>query len=133
MRKTGSVLRGAMLALALAILPGCLAAAGAGAGAASAAYLTGRSASSVVEGSLEDVAEDTRATFREMGIEPTGEQSSDSGNDLEIRGRNGELDLVVDLERTEPRLTLVEVSARANTVTWNEEYAKMVLNRIIKK
>lgn len=122
--------RCALLVVALSLTSGCFLL-GAGAGAVGSIYFTDRGTSSLAEGSLEALAERTRAVFEEMQIEPTGEETAPDGGDMEIAGKNGPLDITVDLERKGPSSTLVQVSARRDGVAWNKDYAKMVLERIL--
>lgn len=122
--------RWALLVVVLSLASGCFLL-GAGAGAAGSIYFTDRGTSSLVEGSMESLAERTREVFQEMRIEPTKEETAPDGGDMEIAGKNGPLDITVDLERKGPNSTLVQVSARRDGVAWNKDYAKMVLERIV--
>jgi hypothetical protein len=130
MNRSIAAARWTLLASVLALTSGCFLL-GAGAGAGAGIYFTDRGTSSLVEGSLEDLAERTREVFQEMRIEPTGEEVAEDGGDMELAGKNGPLDITVDLERKGPNSTLVQVSARREGVAWNKEYAKMVLERIL--
>ena len=120
------------LALAAALLStGCLAAAAAG--AAGGVYLTTRGAESVIEGSVDDVASRAEAVMGEMGIVKDGESTEDQGDKHVLKGKQGDLDITIDINRESPTTTKVEVTARENLAEWDKDYAKQVLNRIVEK
>ena len=120
------------LALAAALLStGCLAAAAAG--AAGGVYLTTRGAESVVEGSVADVAARAEAVMGEMGIVKEGESTEDQGDKQVLKGKQGDLDVNIDIDRESPTTTKVEVTARKNLAEWDKDYAKEVLSRIVQK
>ncbi len=120
------------LALAAALLStGCLAAAAAG--AAGGVYLTSRGAESVIEGSVDDVAARAEAVMDEMGIVKEGESTEDQGDKHVLKGKQGDLDVNIDINRESPTTTKVEVTARKNLAEWDKDYAKQVLNRIVEK
>jgi hypothetical protein len=119
-----------LLAVALSST-GCLAAAAAG--AASGIYLTSRGAESVVEGSVEQVAGRAKAVMSTMGIVKEGESTENQGDQHVLKGKKGELDITIDIERESPTTAKVEVTARKNVAEWDKEYAKEVLNRIVQK
>ena len=121
-----------LLPLAAAILStGCLAAAAAG--AAGGIYLTSRGAESVVEGSVADVAGRAKAVMGEMGIVQEGESTEDQGDKQVLQGKQGDLDVTIDINRESPTTAKVEVTARKNLAEWDKDYAKQVLGRIVEK
>lgn len=121
------------LALAL-VLPtaGCMAAAAA-AGAGAGIYLTTRGAESMVEGSIDDVSARTRAVLNEENIVLDESNFEEGGDKRQFKGKKGDLDVTVDLEREGTSTTRVEVSARENLAEWDKEYAQQLLSRIIEK
>ena len=120
------------LALAAALLStGCLAAAAAG--AAGGVYLTTRGAESVVEGSVDQVATRAEAVMGEMGIVKEGESTEDQGDKHVLKGKRGDLDVTIDINRESATTTKVEVTARENLAEWDKDYAKEVLNRIVER
>jgi hypothetical protein len=121
------------LALAL-VLPtaGCVAAAAA-AGAGAGIYLTTRGAESMVEGSIDDLSARTRAVLNEEGIVLDESSVEKGGDKREFKGKKGDLDVSVELERKDDKTTRVEVSARKNLAEWDKEYAQEVLSKIIQK
>jgi hypothetical protein len=119
-----------LLALALPST-GCLAAAAAG--AAGGVYLTTRGAESVVEGSVAEVAARAETVMTEMGIVKEGESTEDQGDKQVLKGKKGELDVTIDIDRESPTTAKVEVTARENLAEWDKDYAKEVLNRIVQK
>lgn len=108
----------------------CVAAA-AGAGAAGAVYLTSRGAESVVEGSVEDVAGRAKAVMGEMQIVSDAESTKDGGDKRELKGKKGDLDVTIKLERQGDTTTKVEVTAQKNLAEWDKDYAQQVLRRIV--
>ena len=120
------------LALAAALLStGCLAAAAGG--AAAGVYLTSRGAESVIEASVDQVASRAEAVMGEMGIVKEGESTEDQGDKHVLKGKKGDLDVTIDINRESATTTKVEVTARENLAEWDKNYAKEVLNRIVEK
>ncbi len=119
-----------LLAIALPST-GCLAAAAAG--AAGGIYLTSRGAESVIEAPVSELADRAEAVMGEMGIAKTGESSEDSGARQVLKGKKGNLDVTIDIERESASTAKVEVTARENLAEWDKDYAKEVLDQIVKK
>jgi hypothetical protein len=120
------------LALAAALLStGCLAAAAGG--AAAGVYLTSRGAEAVIEGSVDDVTARSESVMGELGIVKEGESSEDQGEKHVLKGKKGDLDVTIDINRESATTTKVEVTARENLAEWDKDYAKDVLNRIVEK
>jgi hypothetical protein len=116
---------------AVLLSTGCLAAAAAG--AAGGIYLTSRGAEAVIEGSVEDVAARAKSVMGEMGIVPEGESTEDQGAKQELKGKRGDLDVTIEINRESATTAKVEVTARENLAEWDKDYAKQVLNRIVEK
>ncbi len=110
----------------------CVAAA-AGAGAAGGVYLTSRGAESLVEAPVDEVAGRAESVMGELGIVKDAESTKQSGDQRELKGKKGDLDVTIKMNRESSTTTKVEVSARKNTVEWDKDYAQEVLNRIVKK
>ena len=122
----------APLALVAALLStGCLAAAAAG--AAGGVYLTTRGAESVIAASVDDVAVRAESVMGEMGIAKDGESTEDQGDKRVLKGKQGDLDVTIDITRESPTTSKVEVTARKNLAEWDKDYAKEVLSRIVEK
>jgi hypothetical protein len=120
------------LAFSLAVgTSGCVAAAAAG--AAGGIYATSRGVESIVNGSAESVAGRTRAVFKEMGITEDAASSKDAGAQRELKGKQGDLDVTVQMEQKDSATTKVEVAARKNLAEWDKDYARKVLESIVKK
>lgn len=121
-----------MVVLALILpLTGCLAAAAAGAGAG--IYLTTRGAESLVEGSIDQVASRARAVMNEEGIVPEASSTEEGGDERELKGKKGDLDITIEMDEQSDRTTKVEVTARENLAEWDKEYAQELLQRIVEK
>jgi hypothetical protein len=121
-----------LVALALVLpMTGCLAAAAAGAGAG--IYLTSRGAESLTEGSIDQIASRSRAVMSEEGITPDASSTENGGDKREFKGKKGDLDVSIQMERKSDKTTRVEVSARKNLAEWDKEYAQQVLQKIVEK
>lgn len=122
-----------VLTLALALTAtGCVAAAAA-AGAGAGVYLTTRGAESMVEGSIDDVSGRARAVLNEEGIVLDESNMASGGDERGFKGKKGDLDVTIDLQRESPTTTRVEVTARENLAEWDKEYAQQLLSRIVEK
>ncbi|NIS64113.1 MAG: hypothetical protein GTO05_02990 [Gemmatimonadales bacterium] len=110
---------------------GCVVAA-AGAGAAAGIHVTSQGAEAQVSAGIERTATAVRETFRELGIRQTGESSEQSGAEREFKGEVDDLDVTVKL-RTKEGGTQVEVSARRSLASWDKEYARRVVGRIVQR
>lgn len=122
-------------ALALALMlpvTGCVAAAAA-AGAGAGIYLTSRGAESLVESSVDQVAARAQAVMSAEGIVPDASSSESGGNKREFKGKKGDLDVTIQIERETGSTSRVEVTARKNLAEWDKEYAQQLLSRIIQK
>jgi hypothetical protein len=122
-------------ALALTLVlstAGCMAAAAA-AGAGAGIYLTSRGAESIVEGSITDVAARAQAVLTEEGIVAEDARTEDGGDKRELKGKKGDLDVTVEMNRESDKTTRVEVTARENLAVWDKEYAQQLLSRIVEK
>jgi hypothetical protein len=124
--------RNLLLLLAIALpSSGCLAAAAAG--AAGGVYLTSRGADSVVEGSVDQVAGRAEAVMSELGIVKEGESTEEQGDRQVLKGKKGDLDVTIQVDRESASTVKVEVTARENLAEWDKDYAKEVLSRIVQK
>ncbi len=125
--------RGVLVAAVLAGTTGCVAAvaAAAGAGAGAGIYLTSRGASSLVDGSLDAVAERTLGVFREAGVQRTATETQEDGSGRTYRGFAEGMEISVELARESAAVTRVTVHARRSTVEWDREYARRLLGRIV--
>lgn len=110
----------------------CLVAA-AGAGAGGGIYLTSRGVESIVNAPIERALHASERTFEQMDIERTAYSEEDGGRRRRLEGRAGQpdLDVTVEMEATDSASTHVEVTARSSLVTWDKDYARSVLQRIV--
>ncbi|HEX2609526.1 MAG TPA: hypothetical protein VHK68_00855 [Gemmatimonadales bacterium] len=121
-----------LLALALVLpMTGCLAAAAAGAGAG--IYLTSRGAESLVASQIDQVARNAQSVMSDEGIVPDASSTENSGDKRELKGKKGDLDVTISMERKDPSTTQVEVTARKNVAEWDKDYAQQLLSKIVKK
>ena len=132
MRRTST--RWAALAVVAALsgpVAGCVAAAAAG--AAGAVYATTRGAEALVSGSVDQVTARAETVMKDMNIAPSGEKTETAGDKHELKGKQGDLDVTIQMERSDSATTKVEVTARKNLAEWDKDYAKEVLTRIVKE
>jgi hypothetical protein len=130
----GKFWRQAMLAMGLASVgvgaAGCAAAAVAG--AAGAIYATTRGVESLVASPIDRVVADAESVMKNMGIVQDATSSDNGGAKRELKGKHGDLDVTVQMEQQDSATTKVEVSARKNLAEWDKDYARQVLERIVK-
>ena len=126
--------REAALAVAVASVgvgaAGCAAAAAAG--AAGAIYATTRGVESLVASPIDRVVADAESVMKSMGIVQDATSSEKGGAKRELKGKHGDLDVTVQMEQQDSATTKVEVSARKNLAEWDKDYARQVLERIVK-
>ena len=85
-------------------------AAAAAAGAGAGIYLTTRGAESLVESSVDEVAARAQAVMKEEGIVADASSSEEGGDKREFKGKKGDLDVTIEMERESDSTTRVEVS-----------------------
>ena len=122
-----AVIRGFMLVLT-AGLSGCLVAAAGGAGGAIA--LSGHTAEAIVERPVADMASVAEQVMEAEGISITDSSSEDSGARRSYEGKKDDLDVTVTIERTDGG-TKLGVVARRSAVSWDDDYARSLLAKII--
>ncbi len=105
-------------------------AAGAGAGAAIA--YTNRGASANVPGNVNNLFDRSVSTFSAMQISETGRATEDNGATRRLTGKQGEVEITVEMKRSSDAVTSVEVVARKSAVDYDRDLAKSVLDRIVK-
>ncbi|HET6576795.1 MAG TPA: hypothetical protein VFG66_00630 [Gemmatimonadales bacterium] len=110
---------------------GCVAAAAAG--AAGAVYATTRGVESLVNGSIDEVAARVPSVMEQMEIAQTGSSNEASGAKREFKGKHGDLDVTIQLERQDSATTKTEVYARKNLAEWDKDYAREVMEQLVKQ
>jgi hypothetical protein len=132
MRRTSTRWGALVLAAALSgPVAGCVAAAAAG--AAGGVYATTRGAEALVSGSVDQVAVRAQTVMKDLNIAPAGEKTETAGDKHQLKGKQGDLDITIDMQRSDSATTKVEVYARKNLAEWDKAYAKEVLERIVKE
>ena len=120
----------------LVILPlglgGCLFAA-AGAGAGGGIYFNDRGVGSVVTAPVDKATSAAQQTFQEMGItqKKTTTQQEGTTDKRELQGSTADRDITVSIQ-TEGTGSRVNVVARKSAVTWDKDFARSILQRIVK-
>lgn len=114
----------------VAVTAGCTAAVAAGAGAGAAIAYNERGAESKVAGTVNQVFARAQGVFRDMNITETA-QDNGSDQERELKGRRGDLEITVDIQRESEGMVSVNVYAQRSTVDWDREYAREILQRIV--
>lgn len=124
--------RGLVAVCTLVVASGCLLVA-AGAGAGGGVYYTSRGAESVVPASAGATFAATQRAFKHFKIERRSLTVEDEGRKRELEGRSEdrEADVTVKLEREDSNTTRVEVTARTSLVTWDKDFAREIVEKII--
>ncbi|HEV2751839.1 MAG TPA: DUF3568 family protein [Gemmatimonadales bacterium] len=118
--------------LPLALLGACMMAA-AGAGAGGGIYLTQRGVESVVPLSVDHAAAATTRAFDELKIHQTKtstEQDAD-GEKRELDGTAGDREITVTIKAEQSNSARVQVVAKKSAVTWDKDFARTILDRIV--
>ncbi len=126
--------RAAIVAVAAAgvVAGGCLVAA-AGAGAGGAIYLSDRGVESVVTASVDRAFEAARRAFGELQIAEgrTATEREGESERRQLEGSTADRDVTVTV-RARGDGSHVEVVVRRSAVTWDKDFARRLLERIVK-
>jgi hypothetical protein len=87
---------------------------------------------SLVASPIDRVVADAESVMKNMGIVQDATSSDNGGAKRELKGKHGDLDVTVQMEQQDSATTKVEVSARKNLAEWDKDYARQVLERIVK-
>ncbi len=121
-------------ALPVTVLSACVVAA-AGAGAGGGIYLTQRGVESVVPVTVDRAASATDKAFADLKIRRTQlktEQGDQYGPQKEeVQGTADDRDITVTLNFDSPNSTRVQVVAKKSAVTWDKDYARTILDKIV--
>lgn len=119
------------LPIVAVLTAGCLVAA-AGAGAGGAIYLSDRGAESVVPASVDRAFDAARQTFGELGVSErkTGSEREGDTERRQLEGDTDDRDVRVTI-RSQGEGAHVEVVVRRSAVTWDKEFARRILERIV--
>jgi methylthioribose-1-phosphate isomerase len=109
-------------------MAGCLAAAAAGAGGA--IVFTGHTAEAIVDRPVPEMASVAEETMRADGIDVTDTRSENSGAKRTFEGEKDGTDVTVTIQRTDEG-TKVGVVARKSAASWDDDYARSLLAKII--
>ena len=131
MRRSNNTLSWATAGCA-ALLAGCMVAA-AGAGAGGGIYFTQRGVESVVPATVERAATATTRAFGELKVHQTKSQveQGEDGEKTVIEGTAGDREVTVSLKAEGKGTTRVQVVAKRTAVTWDKEFARSVLDKIV--
>jgi len=114
------------------LLAGCVVAA-AGAGAGGGIYFTQRGVESVVPVPVERAATAAGQAFEQLKIRQTKSQveQGDDGERREIEGTADAREVSVTLKVEGNNATRVQVVAKRSAVTWDKDFARSVLDKIV--
>jgi Protein of unknown function (DUF3568) len=117
---------------AVLLLAGCVVAA-AGAGVGGGIYFTQRGVESVVPVTVERATTATSQAFGQLNIRQTKSRAEqgDEGEKREIEGTAGDRDVSVTLQVEGKNATRVQVVAKRTAVTWDKDFARSVLDKIV--
>jgi len=96
-------------------------------------YLTQRGVESVVPVSVDRAATATTRAFDELKIHQTKsatEQEAD-GEQREVEGTAGDREISVTIKAEQTNSSRVQVVAKKSAVTWDKDYARTILDRIV--
>ncbi len=132
MRRSITTLSWAAASPAALLLAGCVVAA-AGAGAGGGIYFTQRGVESVVPATVERAAAATTQAFDELKVRQTKSQveQGEGGEKREIEGTAGDREVSVTLKPEGKNATRVQVVAKRTAVTWDKDFARSVLDKIV--
>ena len=110
---------------------GCVVAA-AGAGAAAAVHLSDRGAETLISADVPKTESATRKAFGDLGITETKARSESSGDSEKriLDGTSPDREITVTISKDGDR-SRVEVVAKKSAVTWDKDYAREIIQKII--
>jgi hypothetical protein len=123
-----------LLVAAVLLCPqtGCIAAAAA-AGAAGAIAYSERGAESEVVASVPALVQATEATFSEMNIVIVERKTAENGSEVQLAAKKDEMDVTIDIQRDNDSTSRIEITARRNLVDYDRNFARDLLQRILKR
>jgi hypothetical protein len=132
MRRTNTTRSWAAASAAALLLAGCVVAA-AGAGAGGGIYFTQRGVESVVPATVERAAAATNQAFDQLKVRQMKSQveQGEDGEKREIEGTAGDREVSVTLKAEGTNATHVQVVAKRTAVTWDKDFARSVLDKIV--
>lgn len=121
----------AVLGLAVLVMGGCIFAA-AGAGAGGGIYYSGRGVESHVTTPVDRTYSAAEQAFEQLGIQQTKTSAEQEGvtDKRQIIGASNDRDVTVTLQ-SEGGGTHIQVVAKKSAVTWDEDFARTILERIV--
>lgn len=111
-------------------LSGCFLVA-AGAGAAGAVAYSNRGATSDIALTVDSTFTRTLNAFSALKITETGRSTDNSGATRRLTGKQGDIEVTVEMKRSTPTVTKIEVIARESAVDYDPDFARTVLGRIL--
>ncbi len=85
------------------------------------------------EGGLTGITARAQAVMNEEAIVPDESVVQKGGDKRAFKGKKGDLDVTIELERESSSTTRVEVAARKNLAEWDKEYAQQLLSKIVQR
>ena len=121
-----------LVAVAVLITTGCVVAA-AGAGAGGGVYFTQRGVESLVGAPVDRASAATEQAFRQLGIRQTktAVEKQEGQDKREIDGAATDREVAVTLTSAAQGSTRVQVVAKKSAVTWDKDFARSILEKIV--
>jgi hypothetical protein len=85
-----------------------------------------------IERPIDQVAASVQAAFAAEGIEVTETKNKTEGDQRQVKGKKGDLDVNVELSYNGAASTKADVTVRKNVVTYEKDYARHILDLIVK-
>ncbi|MDT8436184.1 MAG: DUF3568 family protein [Gemmatimonadota bacterium] len=111
-------------------LSGCILVA-AGAGAGGAVYMTGHTAEAIIDRPIDSTADAVERVLANEGVSITASRREDSGARRTWEGTQGEREITITVSRESDGRTKVQAVVKRNAVSWDDDYAKALLAKII--
>lgn len=119
-----------LLVAATVVLNGCLLAAAGGVGGG--IYFTNQGVESIVPGGVEEVSTATERAFGDFDLTRTELRIDEEGRTLRAQpSGGGDPEVTVTIRQEGDDSSRVEVKARNSVVTWDKDYARQVIEKIV--
>jgi hypothetical protein len=81
---------------------------------------------------IDRVAASVQAAFSNQGVEVTETKNQTEGDKRVVKGKKGDLDVTVELSYNGANSTKAEVTARKHVVTYDKDFARQLMDDIVK-
>jgi hypothetical protein len=91
----------------------------------------GTGAAGEVKGNVYEINQRAHVVFKDMHIQMVSSESKKAGNEQTLGGTSGAEDVTINMSSSGAETTHVEVVAKTGTFSWDKDYAKKVLSKIV--